>query len=147
MTNSYYNGGNVPAPNAPGASSAIRNEFSLVASGFDKLPALSAGAANNLIVVDPTGTFLVPVASVSNFTFVSPILTGTPTAPTAAAGTSTTQIATTAFVAATAFSSALPAQTGNAGKFATTNGVTASWVDLPPVAGNHIFLANNFGGF
>lgn len=32
--------------------------------------------------------------------FVSTVLTGTPTAPTAAAGTNTTQIATTAFVAA-----------------------------------------------
>lgn len=60
----------------------------------------------------------------------SPALTGTPTAPTAAAGTSTTQIATTAFVAGTAFSSALPAQTGNSGKYITTDGSTASWAAL-----------------
>lgn len=43
------------------------------------------------------------------------------------AGDSSTNAASTAFVAATAFSSALPAQTGNAGKFVTTNGTTASW--------------------
>jgi hypothetical protein len=60
----------------------------------------------------------------------SPTLTGTPAAPTAAAGTSTTQIATTAFVAGTAFSSALPAQTGNSGKYVTTDGTTASWAAL-----------------
>ena len=34
----------------------------------------------------------------SPWTIVSPAMTGTPTAPTAAAGTDTTQIATTAFV-------------------------------------------------
>ena len=57
----------------------------------------------------------------------SPAFTGVPTAPTATAGTSTTQLATTAFVAATAFSSVLPAQTGNAGKYLTTDGTNASW--------------------
>ena len=59
----------------------------------------------------------------------SPALTGTPTAPTASVGTGTTQIATTAFVAATAFSTALPSQTGNAGKFVTTDGANASFAD------------------
>jgi len=46
------------------------------------------------------------------------------------AGDSSTKIATTAFVTATAFSAALPAQTGNAGKFVTTNGTTASWASI-----------------
>lgn len=57
----------------------------------------------------------------------SPTFTGTPAAPTATAGDSSTQIATTAFVAGTAFSSALPAQTGNSGKIITTDGSNASW--------------------
>lgn len=61
----------------------------------------------------------------------SPGLTGVPTAPTATPGTSSTQIATTAFVAAAAFSAALPSQTGNAGKFITTDGSTASWSYVP----------------
>jgi hypothetical protein len=42
-------------------------------------------------------------------------------------GDSSTKIATTAFVAATALASTLPAQTGNTGKLITTNGTTASW--------------------
>lgn len=57
----------------------------------------------------------------------SPALTGTPTAPTAAPGTATTQLATTEFVVSQAFSSALPGQTGNAGKYLTTDGTAASW--------------------
>lgn len=40
--------------------------------------------------------------------FISPALTGTPTAPTASAGTSTTQVATTAFVAAALLASVYP---------------------------------------
>lgn len=79
----------------------------------------------------------------------SPTFTGTPAAPTAAAGTSTTQIATTAFVMAQAFSAALPAQTGNAGKFVTTNGTAASWADAVTPTGTQtltnktISYANN----
>lgn len=62
-------------------------------------------------------------------TLTSPALAGTPTAPTAAAGTSSTQVATCAFVAAAAFSSntALPGQTNNGGKVLGTDGSSASW--------------------
>lgn len=65
----------------------------------------------------------------------SPALTGIPTAPTANVGTGGTQIATCGFVSATAFASTLPAQTGNAGKFVTTDGVNASWVATENVKG------------
>ena len=60
----------------------------------------------------------------------SPAFTGTPTAPTAAPGTNTTQLATTAFVIAQAFASALPGQTGNAGKMLTTDGTNAGWTNI-----------------
>lgn len=53
----------------------------------------------------------------------------TVTVPTVAFGDSSTNAASTAFVAATAFSAALPNQAGNAGKIVTTNGTTASWTD------------------
>jgi hypothetical protein len=65
----------------------------------------------------------------------SPGLTGIPTAPTATVGTSTTQIATTAFVTATSFVTALPGQAGNAGKFVTTDGTNASWSYVPLTTG------------
>ena len=63
----------------------------------------------------------------------SPTFTGTPAAPTAAVGTSTTQIATTAFVAATSFSSALPGQaSADEGDILITDGVSvASWGKFP----------------
>lgn len=46
---------------------------------------------------------------------------------TQAVGNSTTLAASTAFVQAAAFAAALPAQAGNAGKYVTTDGTTASW--------------------
>lgn len=52
---------------------------------------------------------------------------GTLKAPTMTAGTATTDVATTAFVASAALATALPGQTGNAGKFVTTDGTTATW--------------------
>ena len=60
----------------------------------------------------------------------SPNLTGIPTAPTAPTGTNSNQIATMAALQAQAFAAPLPAQAGNAGKFVSTNGLDASWVEL-----------------
>jgi len=63
----------------------------------------------------------------------SPTFTGVPSGPTAAPGTSTTQFATTEFVATTSFSSALPAQaSADDGDMLITDGVsTASWGKFP----------------
>lgn len=54
----------------------------------------------------------------------SPTFTGTVTVPTPS---NSTDASTKGYVDSTAFSTALPAQTGNSGKFVTTNGTTASW--------------------
>lgn len=58
---------------------------------------------------------------------------GTLRAQTLPAGTSTTEVATTAHVAAVSFAAALPGQAGNARKFVTTDGTNASWAypELP----------------
>lgn len=59
--------------------------------------------ADELAILDSTSSFSLKKLTWSNLKtilFGSPALTGTPTAPTAAAGTNTTQIATTAFVKA-----------------------------------------------
>ena len=61
---------------------------------------------------------------------VSPAFTGTPTAPTASTGTNTTQVATTAFVQQVALNNQLPLQTGNTGKYLTTDGTNASWAAI-----------------
>lgn len=59
----------------------------------------------------------------------SPAFTGTPTAPTASLATSTTQIATTAFVQNVlgASGALLPPQSGHDGEFLKTVGGVASW--------------------
>jgi hypothetical protein len=75
-----------------------------------------------------------------------PAFTGVPTAPTAVAGSSTTQLATTAFVTSTAFTTALPGQTGNAGKFVTTDGSSASWSYVPLATGVSGVLPATSGG-
>jgi hypothetical protein len=57
----------------------------------------------------------------------SPEFTGVPIAPTAETGSTGTQIATLDYVVATALSSSLPGQTGNAGKLLSTDGVNGGW--------------------
>ena len=52
------------------------------------------------------------------------------TVPTQTTGDATTKAASTAFVSATAFNAALPGQTGNGGKFVTTDGTNASWSNI-----------------
>jgi hypothetical protein len=102
-------------------------------TGATTLTGLVKGNGTSAFSAAVAGTdYVTPAGSetLSNKTLASPVMTGTPTAPTATAGTSTTQVATTAFVAATAFSSVLPGQTGNAGKFVTTDGTNASWADI-----------------
>lgn len=55
------------------------------------------------------------------------------TVPTVTIGDATNNAASTAFVAATSFSSALPGQAGNAEKFVQTDGSSASWQYGPAV--------------
>ena len=57
----------------------------------------------------------------------SPAFTGTPTAPTAASGSNDTTVATTGFVQQVALNNQLPLQSGNTGKYLTTDGTDASW--------------------
>lgn len=107
MTNPYYNNTiNMAAGNRARARD-VEADFSAVALGFDG--------------VDTALALKAPLAS--------PALTGVPTAPTAAPGTGTSQIATCAFVVAQALSASLPGQAGNAGKYLFTNGTSASWAD------------------
>jgi hypothetical protein len=99
-----------------------------VTGGFDITLKTAAGTG----VVVPNGQSMLLRCDGTNVvsgvtSLASPALTGIPTAPTATVGTATDQIATTSFVAATSFSTNLPGQTGNAGKFLTTDGTNASW--------------------
>lgn len=65
-----------------------------------------------------------------NWTGTHDYTTGALRAATLPAGTNTTEVATTAHVAAMAFSVALPGQAGSAGRYLTTDGTSASWASL-----------------
>ena len=156
--NPFYNHtSGVPVSQSRGVSSSIRAELDLVGAGFDTTNTainLKAPSASPALTGTPTAPTAAPLTSTTQVAttefstlavavetaraiaaealkapLASPTFTGTPTAPTATVGTSTTQIATTAFVAATGLSTALPGQSGNAGKFITTDGTNASWGD------------------
>lgn len=59
---------------------------------------------------------------------------------------SSTNAASTAYVSNKAFQTALPAQTGNAGKYVTTDGATASWASIA-ATGSTLYLNSTYGGF
>jgi hypothetical protein len=104
------------------------------AAGLTNFPTLNqntTGTAANvtgIVSVANGGTGVTSSTGTGNVVLsVSPAFTGTPTAPTATSGTNNTQVATTAFVTSALSTSGLPSQSGNSGKFLTTNGTTASW--------------------
>lgn len=137
--------------------SIASNDYVLGSNGTSPVWVQNTGTGNAVRAESPTltGTPIAPTAAVDTNTtqiattaFVvgqgylksstasstyaplsSPALTGTPTAPTASNGTNTTQVATTQFVqtAVSGIVGQLPSQTGNAGRYLTTNGTAASW--------------------
>lgn len=74
----------------------------------------------------------------------SPALTGTPTTPTADVGTTGNQIASLDFVIAASLSASLPGQTGNAGKFISTDGTNGFWEDTMDVSVVHPSVGTDF---
>ena len=84
--------GLIPLAQIPGAA-ALDAEVATAVTNHNNLTTSVHGIANtaNLVTLDANQTL-------TSKTLSSPALTGTPTAPTANAGTDTTQVATTAFV-------------------------------------------------
>ena len=101
--------------NANAAKNGINDDITALTALLSIGPGLSLSGAT---INDSTLT---------NCILVMCMIDGTTTGVTQPPGTNTTQLATCAFATNLAFQTALPAQAGNAGKFVTTNGVTASW--------------------
>lgn len=99
-----------------GVTSAIQTQID---AKFDKAGGAITGDATISGTLGVTGAFSGTTGAFS----------GAVTGATATAGDNSTKFATTAYVQSTAFSSALPSQTGNADKFTTTDGSTPSWTD------------------
>lgn len=82
----------------------IKNTSAYVATIYNATAKNGTTSAGGTTIAIPAGKTMTVWSDGTNVAqqadnFISPALTGTPTAPTAAAGTSTTQIATTAFLA------------------------------------------------
>jgi hypothetical protein len=108
MPNRNYNHSANPAFRSSGSSALIRTEFDAINTGFTRVE----------IELDAKA----PISS--------PAFTGVPTAPTAATGTSTSQLATMEALQNAAFASAtnIPGQTGNKWGLLKTDGVDTSFV-------------------
>lgn len=74
----------------------------------------------------------------------SPTFTGTVTLP--ATGAGATEAVRKDYADGLAFATALPAQTGNAGKFVTTDGTTASWADAVTLTGTQTLTNKTLSG-
>lgn len=120
-------------PNVTGAVTGTQTELNILdgatlsTAELNILDGVTASTAELNIMDGVTMTTAEINTITSKAPLASPALTGVPLSPTAAVGTNTTQIATTAFVIAESFAGVLPTQTGNADKLVTTNGTTGSW--------------------
>lgn len=167
----YYTVSGVPTAHSFGSSAYMRAEYTLIQTAFatvntemvtkgaiagqawtgshtfptqtqgDNSTKAATTAYADTIKTYGTATYA-PLAG-ATYTGAHDFTAGTTTVATQSAGDATTKAASTAFVSATAFSAALPGQTGNAGKYVTTNGTTASWQMPPAIA---TFNQTNYGG-
>jgi hypothetical protein len=128
MTIFYTPTGN-PVEFNKGTSSQIRAEFNAIASGFTSVNS-DIGATYTAIALKGNIT---NQTWLGNHTFPA-----TTYGVTAALGDNSTKYATTEFVAQTSFSFNLPAQTGNNGKYLTTDGTNASWSGIAGLGGTTI---------
>jgi hypothetical protein len=124
-------------PNVVGVVSASDGELNMLVGVTSGVQAQLDGKAPKINPVI-TGTLTAGIANFSGAVTFSV----SPTAPTAALGDSSTKLATTAFVATTAFSSSLPAMSaGTANKTITNNGSAGSWT---PRQGHYLYLFENY---
>ena len=148
MTNRFYNSTFNALPLTLIPSATLNSQYTLVGTGFSTLQteidAASAALAVSLAAKAPRA---------------SPAFTGTPTAPTATVGTSTTQLASTAFVAAAIanVNAQIPATTVNidsspaiaasAGQHIVCTNASAVTITLPasPTVGHTVWVTPGNG--
>lgn len=111
---SNYTPTGAPIAQSRGASSSVRSEFSAIATAINSK-------------LDTTATTGQVWTGLQDFSGATEVRVPTPTAISHAV-TKAYADAITTYAQGLAFQAALPAQAGNAGKFVTTNGTTASWI-------------------
>lgn len=119
-------------------SAADKTKLNGIATGANKTTVDSSLSSTS---TNPVQNKVINTALAAKAPLASPALTGTPTAPTAAAGTNTTQIATTAFVKSAVDTSASGLKIFKTVKVGNTNIVADSATDtLTLEAGDNITL-------
>jgi len=119
----YTPSGN-PVAQSRGTSPSIRAEFQLIATAVNSKPDLDT--PNTFTSAQTFSAGIVTVGG--TYTGTNDFTGGTINVSTQTVGDSSTKAASTAFVAAASLAAAgIPTQSGNAGKFLTTNGSAASW--------------------
>lgn len=108
-----------------GVNSDITQLTALIA--ITSFVTITSATIGNLVV----NTVTVNGGTLNNVSITNSTIDGNTTVPTQPSGTSNNTIASTQFVQNVAFNSSLPSQAGNAGKFVTTDGSTASWSFVP----------------
>lgn len=136
LSNALYRDGQVAATaNIPMGGFKVVNVGAGTAAGdavnflqvFTSPTFTNATLAGSALNITATATCTI-ASALTTITSTNTNLTASAvTVATQAPGNNTTLVANTAFVTAAAFSSALPLQTGNAGKLVNTNGTNASW--------------------
>ena len=118
---------------------------------------MSVEAATNISQLDPTKPAATDLKSEGDdhirlikytlsLTFPSVTGIGTAASSNSSALLATTSMVQAAILASSGITAVLPAQSGNTGKFLTTNGSTASWGQVVS-AGQNIYLNNLYGAF
>ena len=119
MSNSFYTHGSFPSTGSAATSATMRNELDLITAGFDKLPTLASGSANQVVVLSATGLAMTTTSSLNGIS-----IGGT----TAAAGAFTTLSASSTVSGAgfTNYLASPPAIGGTAAAAITGTTITAN---------------------
>jgi lysophospholipase L1-like esterase len=146
---SFFVGGNEMFNLMPSGAVIIQSGGTVTDNGVDKLQV--TGTASGTVDATLSNQFVRKGQHDLKANLASPAFTGTPTAPTATAGTNTTQLATTAFVQSAITASSPNLQTVTTTGNSTTNGIiTTQEVDAQNlmVRGGALIFPNNtsYGG-
>jgi len=117
----------------------VRAEFLAISAGFSLVPTFASppGPLGNVCTSDGAGNWTSQALTSGFAPLISPAFTGIPTGPTAAPGTNTNQLATTAFVATANPANLTPTTITMAGSTmiqqndATAFGPGIRWTDIP----------------